>query len=691
MTDTEILIPTVNSDTDEWGRKINAFLLKSHYMNGKLRESVVEDVLAEIPLNAEQVEAAAVSAGMMSGEETTAEKAKLDRVRTRQYDVREYAESIESLAVDAGPAVLATHAAMEADGVGGELFFGPAKYLINTNTIITPTVPLVINCNGQVVAVSPTKSFDIRAPVVSTSLKLASPVARYAKTLTLVSAAGVQRGDVLFLTEPTIMETSWGINKLATVRVRSVSGNVVTLTSRVMMSFPITTTDITQYRQAGPLAVRNGKMTFGPGTIGNYTNSRMIRIEGFSSPRLDNMEFSTNEPWVSGLSGGPPGSGVTLLRCVNAQLNGTAAEAIGYVVVPFTSLNTRVTGITAERIRHPVVPTYWSDGVLVSDVITNDAWQTTDSHPAFNVHYRGVLALRDESVPNLRSISGSLRDCVIHSDATDAADGPYIHSVEPVDMTWYDDAELVLDNVQIFTPNRTKNGIAAKYGRVSVSRVIANVGLTGDAAFPSTLKQLTIDYDTCKSLDGSKWPRIATRVAASARGTQGLSSRLASGIHHIDLRNDFLANVSAGRINVNGQIGGEVSTDPAIYTIRVHDNAWPEVSWPGRVWGHIDLTCFLRHSNAGSTDQYTERWNLQHKITHTSAFDMYLAPARKDSPTGQANESLVFALSNFTFEGVSTLGSNGQPDMYFQFDISISSGRTSPVYDLRYDLVLYRQ
>ncbi|MCY1458618.1 hypothetical protein D9M71_760160 [compost metagenome] len=67
---------------------------------------------------------------------------------------------------------------------------------------------------------------------------------------------------------------------------------------------------------------------------------------------------------------------------------------------------------------------------------------------------------------------------------------------------------------------------------------------------------------------------------------------------------------------------------------------------------------------------------------------MPLVPVYSSALSGQSNESISIAIAAPSFAGVSQLGANA--DHFFDVPVTVSSGRTAPVYNLSYAFEMLR-
>lgn len=622
--------------------------------------------------------------GDVSATEWSEVKPAAIQAASRVFDTRDFATPAE-YAANATPGLLAMFSAIQAAG-GGTMFFAPGEYHIETELYVTLSVPFIMDLNGQTVTVHPDISIYINAQSFGTGLSLASAIARGSQTINLTNASTVQEGDILYFSESVAMESAWNTPRLATYSVRKKTGNTITLTAKSKMPFSTSAT-IIHYRPPSRMTVKNGEIRLQGGTIGVSGESRALRVRGFRGATIDDLTFTGDQEWDES---GPVGVGLSLERCVDTRVVNPHAELLSMGVLLNTSYNTLVSNMTAERIRGPVIPGSWADGVMVNGLVTNDVYKTVESHPAFDVNYANVVAKHDRVLPNMRSVGGSITNARIYVEMDDSGAGPHWHSLELTDPSWYDDAVLSLTDVEIISPNLVdKSAIAAKHGHFKGSDVIAYLPSAGASAVGNwghrgELRSLSLS--NCRNPDGTPWGRRTFRTEVSVLDPPNVPAYLSGGVHHIDPFRTFVTTKDGvltcyGRLLPNG-----ASTSN---TVRIHTNAMGGGSlnnFPNYVYGVLKLRLMVQRISSSSPDFdiKTEEYRFRHVISAPSSVDFPTTPAFSDDSTRS-----TITLSSPSQAGVTQLGTHF-PDTYVQFDLTVSSSVSVPNYSMTYELELVR-
>jgi hypothetical protein len=584
--------------------------------------------------------------------------------------------AIGDATADDAAALSAALTAVNSNG-GGVVFLPPATaYRIATNITATLTAPLVLDLGGQTLRFVSGAKLTLQGAVQS-ALTLSVDAARGDTSITVTSATGVVAGDILDLSQATSAETTFGSSRRSLSVVRSVSGAVITLTAPLKIPFAAASTGIARYRHTTPLTVKNGNIEIvSPSTA----QSTPLTLRYLRNPVFRDMRIFADQAWISG---GPNGWGFDAGNMAGAQWSNITAEGLSYGISLQNCLASNINGYRARNVRHPVVPATWSVGVRVNNLTTENCYESIDSHAAFDVAYSNVFAARDETIPNLRCVGGSVVNATVYSDAQNADQAPQYHSLGLVDTTWYDTETLTLRDFRIITPARTNAAVGAVYGNIICTNVVAQMAAA--TTFNNTLK--TVKLQNCRNPDGTPWTRAPFRIATRVLQPPNLPATLISSVYHIDAW-ATLSDQVGGVLRCYGRILENFATDPVAISIRIHDNVWPETDTPSKVYGVIKLRAMVQHANTGVFDILTKDFHFRHGISATSGVQFPLVAANTDGLTGQTNESLAITISNPTQAGVTELGT--QADYYVQFDVSITSGRTSPLYNLTYDLELTR-
>lgn len=596
------------------------------------------------------------------------------------FNVKDYG-AVGSGNVDDRSGILAAFNALVAAG-GGTLFFPSttAWYRLDSSLTLTVTTPLTIDFNGQRVEVGSGIAFIVQGQSLGNKT-LSAAVDRGAQEIQLTDASGLQVGDILAVFENVSTETLRNEKRQALLTVREIDGNTVRLRQPTKMLFGSGVTFGT-YRNQHKVLIKNGTVRL----VSSPTGGTCLNVRRLQAPLVTAMRFSSDQPY----DGVNARWGLDLVSCVDPQVTDIDLDTLQYGVAVRGCSNARLQGISGRRLSHPVVPAGYTDGCIISNLVTEECNATIDSHAAFDVHFDNVTAKLDYNLHDFSTIGGSLRNVTVYTTSDGSDGGPYYHAARLIDLNWYTDQVLTLRDVRIDSPFRNLNSVGSWYGRVVLDNVTADCNythITNSASFLNTVQ--SVEMSQCRNVNGTPWSRRAFRCAVQVNKGSNLPAYLDNGIYHIDPWRELM-NTRAQSLNCYGTVFRGSTTDPQSVTIRIHTNVFPEDDASNFVYCRLKLRAFVRHSNQGIFDQITKEFDIYHKAGATSGITIHADPALKDGPTGQLNETLDFTISNPSQQGVSPPGPGGGVglDYWFQFDVSITSGRSSPNYSLIYEMEL---
>ena len=172
------------------------------------------------------------------------------------------------------------------------------------------------------------------------------------------------------------------------------------------------------------------------------------------------------------------------------------------------------------------------------------------------------------------------------------------------------------------------------------------------------------------------------RVGGSIRASN--TAAVADGVFNAT---DSVYEIAASLETINfGRLQGVVNSsavgDSTISVRFLTESGWLTAGGNGKNC-ILKLYQSLQHANSGNFDIKEQHYHFLYKQSSTSALAFPTTPAYTDSATGQTNESATMTLSNPTFRGTT----QGTP-YYVQFDLALGSGRTNPLHQVFYELIV---
>lgn len=555
------------------------------------------------------------------------------------------------------------------------------NYTVSSNKTITLQRDTVLDLNNQ--QIDFTGNIVFTTPLLLTT-SLNVNTSRYATSVTLNSAAGINAGDLLYILTSVIAETQWNYKKQDCVRIKSISGNTVELEEP--LQFAYSTTDlglvVTAYKKT-KLTIKNPKFNL-IGVVG----SGMFDLQYLSDIEIENpVGIGSRTDWDP--STNELRRMFRLKSCFNISVNNAEFFALSYpILFSDGARNLTVSGVKAQNCRHTVESTSWAKNAIINDLIGSDNYASISAHPAFDIQYNNAVIERDQRLPNLRCVRGELNNVKIHTLSDDTSEGPYFQSLllTPDASYLYDDADLTLEKVRINAPNRTLACLGVYRAR--------NVYVSGcrDKAFSTnTNNGVTgnIYFGQGNSFNDKETPKIGVGGSIrlnKVRVTQNplINAVLKSGVYDLNFRDNIVDQANNFQ-RAYGEVVSNLAGDQTI-TLRVHTNCFTNTDNVNLVNVNLKLKGVLKHNNAGGYAYQERQFNFMHKASTISSISAPLAPIYSSLQQGTTNESLDITITSVTQVGRTEAGANG--DYYIDIAISLISGRTSPVYSLSYELEL---
>lgn len=584
----------------------------------------------------------------------------------------------------------AVPALVKALGASNNVFFPnlAAGYAFKSNANITCTKDTRIDFNNQLITSTNSRVTFQTSTVISGQLAQTAQ-ARYSKQWVIQSATGVQPGDLLYVNTSVPPLTGWADTKKDLVKIRSVVGETLTLDEGI--NFAYSTGDAgltcTVYRPVRLELLDANLLLNAPD--GEAIARVMIDVNNFHNvyirkPKLRGLptfDRATNIYRV----------GIQIYRCWAGVIEDGDYDALSYPIGIYGGSRHFLEINTKSRYCHHSHADCgdWASDYLCENLRDSDSYQAVNSHPAFRVNLDGVSAKNNFGVSNMRQIGGSLNNFLIESSADDTQELPQFQS-EPVNAGYeylYADADMSITKGNFVYPNRvTKPPVEIRYGRSAYYAEVTAPRIGVSAATANNIARV-IFGPGCR-IGSSQAPspsakdvRSSARVHVPPRSTANLTG----GVYNIDLR-EAIVDQSTGSLKCYGQIFRAVSSDPAGATIRIHTNCFTGFDQADMVIGKLKLLGIVRHQNTGLFSTKEQHYNFAFQAAATSIIEFPTTPVYTSSLSGQANESLTMALGTVSFQGASQIGVAA--DHYVQFAVTLSSGRTSPLYSLSYELEL---
>ena len=570
-------------------------------------------------------------------------------------------------------------------------------YNFKTLSTITLTADTVIDFNGQK-CIFDGGRLSLKAATIATGRTLNANAARYAFQISMADTSLIQVGDILFINTSIAPSTDWSDTKKDCVTVKGVTGNLVDLFEP--LNFHYTTADaglnITVYR-AKKLKLKDPDLQL-IAADADVTGKVMIDVYGMRGVEILSPTIKGQRPFTRATN--IYRVGIQLLACIDTTVRNTRSEAMSYPIgAYFASRSIREHDTHGYYNHHTNIDCGdWSSDYTLTGMDSSDCYQSLNTHPVLRAYASKFQVQNDFGLSNWRCVGGGLRDGVINSLENDTAEiAQYQNAVmAPAYAYLYSDADLYFDNVDYRVPNRiNKAPVAVRFGR---NVTVSNCKMTDlwvSYAGRDQVANLIIGSGNRFGVGGGSsvdtWNRAPKKDAILCKtridGPALLPASLVSGVYHVDPRANMVPH-TIGRLQCEGDVFSSLAGASVAISLRVHVNAFSQVDQADTIVGKLRLFAGVQHENAGRFSSQEKHYNFHFNVAATSAVTFPTTAVFTSGLSGQTNESIVLAVGAPNFAGVSQIGANA--DHYIEFPVTITSGRTNPIYCLSYAIELER-
>lgn len=559
-------------------------------------------------------------------------------------------------------------------------------YSFKSHVTVTLTRDTVIDFAGQLSQWT-NGQIIIKSPTITTGLTLTANVARAATVLPLSSAAGVQRGDLVYITTTIKPSSDWNDTKKDCVLVTSVSGNSVTLADP--LNFHYTTADaglsIRVYRPF-KLELRNLNSLL-IASDSDPTPYVQIQAEGIHGLTIEKPVIRGQLPFNRDAN--PYRVGIQTITCRTVKIVEPTYEGMSYQIGIYGGTRyITETLVNSNYCHHGHADVGdWSSDYWVENVTGVDNYQTMSTHPVIRAYARRIDVFNDYGLSNWRSVGGGIESVTIRSTVDDTAELPqYQNAVMNAGYEYlYDDADFYFRGVDMRMPNRvTKATLGIRFGRTAeISDVKCNDFITSFGG-RDQVKQLIVGTGNRIGALSARTPGSSlTLCPARIDFDTPLDARLIAGVYHVNPR-EQMVNHSNGRLACRGSVfTSRATASPVATSLRLHVNAFSSQSQVNIVNGRLKLFATVAHSSSGAFSTQEKDFNFSFTVQDTSALYFPTTAIYTSGLSGQPGEGVVITISAPTFAGVTQIGAG---DNYIEVPITLTAAGSSPVFSLSYEL-----
>lgn len=240
---------------------------------------------------------------------------------------------------------------------------------------------------------------------------LAVDAPRFARTIEVTDATGIEIGDILNIRTSTVVETGWNYKKNCIRRVAEVDGNTVWLDKA--LSFFFTAAEVDEIWVMKPALFTSDKIDY-------FFNADSGAGSGFAlrrgmSARFTNGKAESPEPgWGVSFS-----DGIRFRQCFDIKFENFNFIKLRYCPGFNQSRGLVVRNFRAESVRH-LDCADWSEDIYFEDGIGVDTDGIIQSHPCININFKNVSDSTTSTMQNLagfdiRALGSRVENCQVTS------------------------------------------------------------------------------------------------------------------------------------------------------------------------------------------------------------------------------------------------------------------------------------
>lgn len=542
----------------------------------------------------------------------------------------------------------------------------------------------VFDANGQVMNFALAGKIRLSGKVIASGRALASSAPRYARQVTLDSAADIRPGDLLLINTAISPLVGWADTKQDVVRVAGMRSTTIALHDQLNFSYKVDDPGLSVkvYRPQKFTLIR-------PIIHLEHDNENRLPTTSFELEGLDGITI--NQPRIYGdrpfdRTNNVYRYGIYLYRCVNWLVDAPDYEALSYPIGVYASRYGNERNPTARYCHHAHADQgYFSSDYRLTGLTSRNCYQSLNTHPSFRCTALNADVRGDTGLSNWRVFGGSWNNVFIETSADDAAELPQFQNLTPVGGYEYlnADADIAFDTVEVVAANRvTKPAIAVAYGRKASFARVKTSFLESSMAARDNLALLEIGPGC--DFGGRRTPTLnGIRNAVAFAGIEPLlDAEFIRGVYHIDPRGQMMPHKD-GLLVCHGQIGN-FNTAKAQFVFRIHTNVFSDAEQVNNCL--IELKLIIESRAPGTAfNRISDSFRWSFKASANSDAALSLTPTASEPRRGRPSS---LTLSNPVYAGVSQIGVNG--DHYVGATATVDLGSPHRSHALRYELSILR-
>lgn len=545
---------------------------------------------------------------------------------------------------------------------------------ISTAVTVTVSSPRTVDFNNaRVVCAAPV---NILSPIVAdVGLDITANVARFASSATINTPTGIQSGDLFHIQSSATPFTGYPDTKADVLAIRSISGSVLTFSEAFNYAWTTAETVIVTIWRPQSVTILNPNLV-STQVDGETTGTYCLRVTGGrATVRGGSLSGSTTFTPFSNFYR----TGIQFYHCFGVVVDDVASADMSY---PFGAYggtrNVQETNTRSRHCRHGILDMGQSaSGYRGSGHQGSDNFITVSAHPSFDVNVSNLTAVRDQFLPALRCVGGSLVNVYVgHLDNN--VDATQTQNLVPSAgfETLYERADFIVDNLTLDNPSRSALDLKIPYGRnVTVGRFSGyDVEMGSAVTNPVVIKPLALTAG--KTGPASTGLKAGTQVADASL----LDAYLEGGAYKINPRRSSVLQ-SGKTLYARGQVFRKQA--PGTYTVTIHTNAFSGIVTATYLVGRLKLKGFVQHESTGFFSAITREYAFG--VTDSSVNFPTTAAQTVGPTTGSGGTDIDLVVSSPAFSGG---GAGG--DTFIQISVALTTaiGVSNPAFGLTYELDL---
>jgi hypothetical protein len=398
-----------------------------------------------------------------------------------------------------------------AQTTGKTLYFPDGTYRLsatlarNTANSNSLTTDLAIEFAQNAQITSTVRILDLEG--AATARTVAADIENGVNTITLADASGLASGDTIFLESTVVGEYTWNYVARETHKIRSVSGNVVTLYTRIRFAY--TLAEIAVCRTRKNLTLRlDGYHTLSTGGVARQENIVLgMRV------LCRHMDLETNvaNNWA-----------FILRESIGSQFRDSKLTGHTFGLNFDFCGECNSDGMDATNAGQVHLANFWSRNCIFRNAKAVNCTDVIDGHPSFDCKYEHCHAVNCTALGSPRGLGITVSDCTLRTTTaiaqhffgppTPNVTSPSNGGINVTRFPWLSDHQVSLDGVHLIGPS-AQSGLPGINVNGNATRVMISDCVAPALYIECPGSTATVCVSNCEF--GVFWNRHAGRTQTS--------------------------------------------------------------------------------------------------------------------------------------------------------------------------------